>query len=223
MPASSSSPSPLLLALREGTRDCHKALEARLPFFEASFDVAAYSRLIQAYYGFHAPLEARLGAYQEPMRTKTPTLTLDLQALSLSAADIDALPLCQALPAISSEASALGVMYVLEGSTLGGQVLKRAMAERLGLGPAAGTGFFRRVRRSDWQLLAQLPRPARPGVGYPCSAGRDRAGRHRDVPVLRKLAWATPRAELKRPTQANTCSPPHAGSRPTNPTASRGQ
>jgi len=142
MPASSSSPSPLLLALREGTRDCHKALEARLPFFEASFDVAAYSRLIQAYYGFHAPLEARLGAYQEPMRTKTPTLTLDLQALRLSAADIDALPLCQALPAISSEASALGVMYVLEGSTLGGQVLKRAMAERLGLGPAAGTGFF---------------------------------------------------------------------------------
>ncbi|HYQ52414.1 MAG TPA: biliverdin-producing heme oxygenase, partial [Pseudomonas sp.] len=132
MPASSSSPSPLLLALREGTRDCHKALEARLPFFETSFDVAAYSRLIQAYYGFHAPLEARLGVYQEPLRAKTPALSLDLQALNLSAADIDALPLCQALPAISSEASALGVMYVLEGSTLGGQVLKRAMAERLG-------------------------------------------------------------------------------------------
>jgi len=142
MPASPSSPSPLLLALRDGTRDCHKSLEARLPFFEAGFDVAAYRRLIQAYYGFHAPLEACLGAYQEPMRAKTPSLTLDLQALKLSADDIDAQPLCQALPAISNEASALGVMYVLEGSTLGGQVLKRAMAERLGLGPANGTGFF---------------------------------------------------------------------------------
>ncbi|QPN47089.1 biliverdin-producing heme oxygenase [Priestia aryabhattai] len=142
MPASSSSPSPLLLALREGTRDCHKSLEARLPFFAANFDAAAYSRLLQAYYGFHAPLEARLGDYQEPVRAKTPALTLDLQALHLSAADIDALPLCQALPAIKDEASALGVMYVMEGSTLGGQVLKKAMSERLGLDPASGTGFL---------------------------------------------------------------------------------
>ncbi|MFK0312536.1 biliverdin-producing heme oxygenase [Pseudomonas sp. NPDC090233] len=142
MPVSPSSPSPLLLALREGTRDCHKSLEARLPFFDTDFDVAAYSRLIQAYYGFHAPLEACLGEYQEPLRAKTPALTLDLQALQLSAADIDALPLCQALPTIRNEACALGVMYVLEGSTLGGQVLKRAMAERFGMGPATGTGFF---------------------------------------------------------------------------------
>ncbi|MFJ2982017.1 MULTISPECIES: biliverdin-producing heme oxygenase [unclassified Pseudomonas] len=142
MPASPSAPSPLLLALREGTRDCHKSLEARLPFFKTDFDIAAYRRLIQAYYGFHAPLETRLGEYQEARRAKTSALVLDLQALELSAADIDALPLCQALPAISNEASALGVMYVLEGSTLGGQVLKRAMAERLGLGPTLGTGFF---------------------------------------------------------------------------------
>ncbi|MFJ4155633.1 biliverdin-producing heme oxygenase [Pseudomonas sp. NPDC089752] len=142
MPASPSSPSPLLLALREGTRDCHKSLEARLPFFDAGFNIAAYSRLIQAYYGFHAPLEACLGGYQEPIRAKTPALTLDLQALQLTAADIDALPLCQALPVIDNEASALGVMYVLEGSTLGGQVLKRAMAERFGIDPANGTGFF---------------------------------------------------------------------------------
>jgi heme oxygenase len=139
MPAS---PSPLLLALREGTLACHKSLEARLPFFDAGFDTAAYSRLLQAYYGFHAPLEARLGAYQEPQRAKTPALTQDLQALRLSTRDIDTLPLCQALPAIGDEASALGVMYVLEGSTLGGQVLKRAMAERLGLGPSSGAGFL---------------------------------------------------------------------------------
>ncbi|WP_054903188.1 biliverdin-producing heme oxygenase [Pseudomonas sp. NBRC 111131] len=137
-----SSSSPLLLALREGTRECHKALEARLPFFATGFDTAAYSRLLQAYYGFHAPLEVRLGQYQEAKRAKIPALTLDLLALDLSTAEIDALPLCQALPTINDEASALGVMYVLEGSTLGGQVLKRAMAERLGLGPGNGTGFF---------------------------------------------------------------------------------
>ncbi|MFJ4440573.1 biliverdin-producing heme oxygenase [Pseudomonas sp. NPDC089422] len=140
MPATSTS--PLLLALREGTRDCHKALEARLPFFSPGFDSAAYRRLLQAYYGFHAPLEHHLSAYQGPERRKTATLARDLQALKLSEADIDALPLCQALPAIRDEASALGVMYVLEGSTLGGQVLKRAMAERLGIGHDSGAAFL---------------------------------------------------------------------------------
>ncbi|NIE77791.1 biliverdin-producing heme oxygenase [Pantoea sp. Ap-967] len=142
MPTRTTTPSPLLLALREGTRDCHKALEARLPFFSPGFDPAAYSCLLQAYYGFHAPLEARLASYQEPGRVKLPALSLDLQALNLSPADIDALPLCQALPSVHDEASALGVMYVLEGSTLGGQVLKKAMAERFGIGADNGAGFL---------------------------------------------------------------------------------
>ncbi|HDS1737038.1 biliverdin-producing heme oxygenase [Pseudomonas sp. BP8] len=134
--------SPLLLALREGTQACHKGLETRLPFFHADFDLPAYRRLMQAYYGFHAPLETLLSGYQGSERAKTPTLVSDLQALTLTAADIDALPLCQALPVIDNEASALGVMYVIEGSTLGGQVLKRAMAERLGIDADNGGGFL---------------------------------------------------------------------------------
>ncbi|HCV37987.1 MAG TPA: biliverdin-producing heme oxygenase [Pseudomonas sp.] len=135
-------PSPLLLALRQGTRDCHKMLEARLPFFSPSFDSADYRRLLQAYYGFHFPLEHCLSDYQGRERHKAPTLARDLLALGLSEADVGALPLCQALPAIHDEASALGVMYVLEGSTLGGQVLKRAMAERLGIGHDSGAAFL---------------------------------------------------------------------------------
>jgi len=117
-------------------------LEARLPFFSPSFDSADYRRLLQAYYGFHFPLEHCLSDYQGRERHKAPTLARDLLALGLSEADVGALPLCQALPAIHDEASALGVMYVLEGSTLGGQVLKRAMAERLGIGHDSGAAFL---------------------------------------------------------------------------------
>ncbi|MFB4392856.1 biliverdin-producing heme oxygenase [Pseudomonas sp. LS_1] len=135
-------PSPLLLALRAGTQSSHKALEQRLPFFDARFDLHGYRALMQAYYGFHAPLETLLVGHQESARNKTPALTRDLQALGLSAAQIDALPLCSALPVVADEACALGVMYVLEGSTLGGQVLKRAMAERLGLDANNGGAFL---------------------------------------------------------------------------------
>ncbi|MEA5674238.1 biliverdin-producing heme oxygenase [Pseudomonas sp. MH2] len=135
-------PGPVLLALREGTQACHKSLEARLPFFSEGFDHDAYRRLIEAYYGFHAPLEALLATHQGNERNKAEALCRDLQALKLSAEQIDALPLCRDLPAITDEASALGVMYVLEGSTLGGQVLKRAMAQRLGIDADSGGGFL---------------------------------------------------------------------------------
>ena len=131
--------SPLLLALREGTRACHQRLEARLPFFSEGFDRAAYADLLGAYHGFYAPLDLLLGAYQSAERHKTPTLSRDLGALAI---DIEALPRCHALPRIDDEASALGVMYVLEGSTLGGQVLKRAMAERLGIDADNGGAFL---------------------------------------------------------------------------------
>lgn len=131
--------SPLLLALREGTRACHEGLEARLPFFSEGFDRAAYAHLLGAYHGFHAPLDILLAEYQGTERNKTPALSRDLGALAI---DIEALPLCHALPRIDDEASALGVMYVLEGSTLGGQVLKRAMAERLGIDADNGGAFL---------------------------------------------------------------------------------
>ncbi|MGE7992247.1 biliverdin-producing heme oxygenase [Pseudomonas sp. NPDC089554] len=151
-------PSPLLLALREGTQASHKALEQRLPFFHARFDLSGYRELMQAYYGFHAPLEVLLASHQESARNKTPALTRDLHALALSAAQIDTLPLCAALPAVADEASALGVMYVLEGSTLGGQVLKRAMAERLGLDANNGGAFldvYAAATGSNWRRFLE--------------------------------------------------------------------
>ncbi|WP_313302054.1 biliverdin-producing heme oxygenase [Pseudomonas sp.] len=142
MPSRTCDANPLLNALREHTRDSHKALEARLPFFAPSFDTAAYRRLLEAYYGFHAPLQEQLHEHQGPERSKIPTLRRDLQALGLTQTDVEALPICQALPVIDGPPAALGVMYVLEGSTLGGQVLKRAMAERLGLDAENGCAFL---------------------------------------------------------------------------------
>lgn len=136
----------VLTAVRESTGALHRRLEQRLPFFSNGFDHDAYQRLLMAYYGFHAPLEqalaSHLAALDQPRRMKTPALQQDLLALGLSRAQVDALPRCQDLPAIHDDASALGVMYVIEGSTLGGQVLKRAMAERLEIDEGNGGAFL---------------------------------------------------------------------------------
>lgn len=104
---------------------------------------------MQAYYGFYRPLEnALLDSAVTPIdldllsRLKAPTLRNNLHALGLSAEAIERLPICQALPAISCRATCLGVLYVLEGATLGGQILRREMAARLGLNADNGAAFL---------------------------------------------------------------------------------
>ena len=140
---------PVLQDLRAGTAELHIALEKRLPFFSDTLDSNAFVRLMQAYYGFYRPLESALrdsGAipidFDLAPRLKAQTLLSDLRALGLSVEAIARLPLCQALPVIDSSAACLGVMYVLEGATLGGQILRREIASRLSLGADNGAAFL---------------------------------------------------------------------------------
>lgn len=140
---------PVLQDLRTGTAELHIALEKRLPFFSDSLDLQAFERLMQAYYGFYRPLEAALQDctsaptdFDLNARMKTPTLRSDLQALGMPGHALDSLPVCRELPIIDSGAAYLGVLYVLEGATLGGQILRREIAARLDLGAENGAAFL---------------------------------------------------------------------------------
>lgn len=118
-----------------------------MPLTHPDLDREAYQRIIQAYYGFHVPLQRQIERFHaphhpQPDRQKVPALLKDLRALGLSDVQIDALPLCADLPPLNSQADLLGVMYVMEGATLGGQVLRRIIAERLSIGPDSGAEFL---------------------------------------------------------------------------------
>ena len=139
---------PLILnELRSATTRQHQVLEKRIPFFTA--DLLVYTRLIAAYYGFYRPLEALLSqtAMNIPgldwlIRSKTPSLEADLYALGLDAAAIDAIPLCAFSLKTRSVAAVLGVLYVLEGATLGGQSLRNGLYSRLGVDEHGGGRFL---------------------------------------------------------------------------------
>ena len=143
-------PAPLatvLQQLRTATAARHLALEARLPLTQPRLDPDTYKRIIEAYYGFHLPLQQSMERFLaprgiDPARQKLPALIKDLHALGLSDTQIHALPLCNALPAIDSVARLLGVMYVMERATLGGQVLRRIIADRLGVDAESGGEFL---------------------------------------------------------------------------------
>jgi len=140
---------PVLEALRSGTALLHVALEKRLPFFSPHLDHDGYRHLLQAYYGFYRPMEATLNdsgliplGFDQALRLKTPTLLTDLHALGLDDSAIAALPHCTSLPPLDTPAACLGALYVLEGATLGGQILRREMAQRLGLDAGNGGAFL---------------------------------------------------------------------------------
>lgn len=134
--------------LRRHTHEHHERLEALLDLPGSIRSTDDYRRLLGAFFGFYTPFEARLGEYEEPLgyvgldvsaRRKAPRLRDDLEALGFSDESIEALPRCSTLPALDSWGQALGALYVLEGSTLGGQFIVRHLSRDW---PALPTRFF---------------------------------------------------------------------------------
>ena len=133
--------------LRDATRELHEDAEQTLaPLLVGdAVTLASVRAALRALYGFHAPLEARLGAAAAapfPAMDRAARIARDLAALGDGPGDIAGLPRCADLPVVDGAASAAGCLYVIEGAQLGGQVIARELAGRLGIGPANGAGFF---------------------------------------------------------------------------------
>lgn len=137
--------------LRIHTRCHHERIERVLDLPGSIHDEADYVRLLSGLYGFYAPLEARLRFHEAHLRTlnfapdtrlKAHQLSEDLRACGLGEREISALPLCRKVPQLPTWQHALGAMYVLEGSTLGGQIIARALRSSLHLNPDAQMNFL---------------------------------------------------------------------------------
>ena len=134
--------------LREATAAAHERMH-RHPGFGAAasgrISPAAYRHLLRRLYGFHRAFESAM-ALGAPTRLgrrgRSSWLVEDLLALGVPERDIAALPLCRAIAVPGSEAQALGALYVLEGSTLGGVQIARALSALFESSEGAGRRFF---------------------------------------------------------------------------------
>jgi heme oxygenase len=106
-----------------------------------------YETLLKKFLGFYQSIEPRLAAYDHwsalgldlNERLKTPKLLRDLKSLHVVTGNLPSAPRPDW---IQDEASAMGTFYVMEGSTLGGQVITRHVAAHLHLNPDHGLAFF---------------------------------------------------------------------------------
>jgi len=138
--------------LREGTADCHARVDAAFGGFDLS-SPDGYRNFLTAQARAFLPIEEVLdsaGAEELlpdwPERKRGIALISDLYCLKVH------IPTPCPVPKVSSRAAMWGLIYVLEGSRLGGQMLKRSLAPEL---PQAFLGH--QIDRGAWRtLLARI-------------------------------------------------------------------
>lgn len=143
-------PSTLRARLRTETHDIHVALERALNLLNPALTFADYSQILERFYGYYAPLERALRQLPAPsawrqlmsQRWKTAALEADLNHLGARTNEVERLPQAANLPPMANHADAMGALYVVEGSTLGGAVLSRHFADRFGLSRDRGLAFL---------------------------------------------------------------------------------
>jgi heme oxygenase len=142
--------SDVMAVLKASTAEQHRAVENLMPFFREQFSLEDYTRTLAAFLGFFEPVEQSLRYAADwsavgidiDDRSRAHLLRGDLRALGLSVSAIESLPRTSSLPPMGNLESALGCLYVLEGSTLGGQVIGRELARRFGIDASTGASFF---------------------------------------------------------------------------------
>ncbi|WCT12221.1 biliverdin-producing heme oxygenase [Mucilaginibacter jinjuensis] len=141
--------------LKEQTLTYHQQLEKKLVSQIKGLNTKEdYLQLLQLFYGYFGGLEDRINLFidqnilpDHAQRRKTGAIADDILALGgepVTKATGDA------LPEINNADQALGAMYVIEGSTLGGSIISKMISGKLGL--TTGLSFFNSYGENTHQM-----------------------------------------------------------------------
>jgi len=150
--------------LKQNTADYHDATEKLFnsdKIFNKTFTVEDYKKIIHYNYLMLLHSEDRIFNMLAPkftvklqldQRRKLPLITKDLQFLSLDNQNISY------TMEVENEHEALGMMYVIEGSTLGGNVIARQLSKTEGFGgfPFNFFGCYQENTGSMWKNFKEV-------------------------------------------------------------------
>jgi len=125
---------PLSEYLKENTKHLHDATETRFEsqkIFDKTYKLDDYKKILWLNYIFHLNFEDR--AYNAISGEKAEALQLDSRRkIDLLEKDLENLGMQKAEKtagiSVENEAEAFGIMYVMEGSTLGGNVIMKQLS-----------------------------------------------------------------------------------------------
>jgi heme oxygenase (biliverdin-IX-beta and delta-forming) len=138
------SSSPLLEAIRSKTADAHRSLEDQLDLISPALSLDIYIHTLRVFEAFVTSWEAQATANCPNdlaefivSRHRATLLVADLKFFG-----VERLKEKPVLPSVGTRSSFLGAMYVMEGSTLGGQIISRHLQSMLGLSNSNGYRYF---------------------------------------------------------------------------------
>ena len=138
----------ILQRLKQDTQAVHASLETHIDLFKRVRSDQSYRALLESFYGLHHPYDSLIQGTASEIspwlpdvrsRTRIEALRRDLGVLGNST--LNDLPQAT-IPSFQTTAEMFGCLYVLEGSTLGGQIISRHIRETLNYTPENGCAFF---------------------------------------------------------------------------------
>lgn len=135
--------------LKEETKSLHDKIEQTFLFkkiLQQEITLRDYHLLIKKFYGFIRPCEDLIGSLicksVIENRKKKPWLEQDLHALKISNNEDTKFSICYDLPVLTEHEHVLGYLYVMEGATLGGQIISKMLKAQLQITQDKGGRFF---------------------------------------------------------------------------------
>lgn len=160
--------------MRDATAERHLAIETLLAL-RAPFGIAHYGRVLQGFGAFLACWEPRIA--QQVRGQSFEQWFEDGRRLHLLQRDLRSLGLPPTsggddfMPRLGGVPEAIGSLYVLEGSALGGQFIASRAQRMLGLSPAHGTSYFHGAGSGTaerWREFQQIAAEHTDGVQQAC-------------------------------------------------------
>lgn len=160
--------SSVLEQLREQTRPAHQALEAQpllKKLLSNRLTKVEYCMILQSMLAFYQTLEAELIPAAQALIEQHPDadyrylpraslLTNDYQTMGCHSSGFTSPPIKIRLS--GNVTYLLGVLYVIEGSVLGGRIISKHLAQTLGVSESSGASFFNIYRWDDsWSAFCR--------------------------------------------------------------------
>lgn len=139
----------ILAKLKESTKEQHKALEFVVDIMRPDLTLDQYRHLLTKFYLFYAVIEPALpeellrrNGFDLCERRKLPALEKDMGVLGVFDPEAEAGIGSPDVPLLNTAGKGFGAAYVLEGATLGGQIISRHLRSSLNVDEESGAAFF---------------------------------------------------------------------------------
>lgn len=138
--------------LKVNTKKDHDSIEEKVDLVKLATEKQTYIQLLKDMYSFYAPLENNLAHFKDDFqelnidlkeRLKISLLKKDLLHFELDESVLGNLDICESYPKAHNIKEAMGILYVLEGSTMGGQIIFKNLQKAGIITGESGGEFFK--------------------------------------------------------------------------------